>query len=300
MNWTSELIDLFRNDESSIRDHKLATLLGEEKTFPEKYPFFNGDKFLRNSEVVIEFSNGEKKELIELKQIPNKFFKYTKMEPYLFQSQLFDNLFKERFVLIRKGRQLGISKIIFNYSLYKLLMCKSSILVISNKPSESLNMLIQTLRKIPIIYQVGIKKITKSKIEWENGSLIKFISYNNLIIGRNYDVTLLLDSSFCSNLSMILNSIVPSISARVNEQIIIEGNILNSPCFFNELCAGNKFPFKEYIINSLNVPNRDQKWEDDQIFCLGGVEEYLTEFMCLIPGTKEWNREINLRKLLTK
>jgi hypothetical protein len=295
--WTSELIELYRDDIVTRRDKKLCDILGEETIFPEGSPFFLNDNYLRNSGISIELSDGEKEELIKIINFPNYIFRYSSITPYLFQSQLFDELFKERFVLIRHGRQLGISNIVNHFILNQVLSTKSETLVICNKPLLEFQKFLEILRRIPIIYQVGISKSGQLSINWENGSSLRFLSYNKLTIDRNYDNIIILDASHCKDLSNILNSIVPTISARTSGRIIMEGNISLKPSFFNELCAG-KFPFKEKIIDSLSVPNRDQNWINREIKNIGGLEYFLTEYMCLIPGTKEWNREINLHKLL--
>jgi hypothetical protein len=47
----------------------------------------------------------------------------------------------------------------------------------------------------------------------------------------------------------------------------------------------------------MSVPTRDILWEKNLISIIG-IEGYLSEFLCLIPETEEWNREFNLYQLL--
>jgi hypothetical protein len=302
MNWTTELIELFKNDILVKRESRINQILGDEPLiFPERIPFYLGDIGLRNNNIVIDLTTEEKIQLIELKEIPNTIFKYLNWNPYLFQSQLFDSLFKERFLLIRKGRQLGVTTILIDFLIHQCLLnigSQNLVVCTSNKSIENIyNKLISDLRMIPLAFQVGISKKEEFSILWENGSTIKFRTEKNLTLNQNYDNIILSDSSYFENLSFLLNRVVPTMSSLKNGRIIIDGNITYKKSFFNDLCYGNKFPFKETIINSMNVPTRDSLWEKNKI-SIFGIEKYLSEFMCLIPETEEWNREFNLYQLL--
>lgn len=305
MNWTTELIDLYRSDIISRRDSRISQILGDElPTFPESIPFFQHDKELRNSNIIIESTEEEIIKFLELKEIPNNIFQFSSLLPHLFHVDTFKFITDQRFTILRKGRQLGISNLILLFVLQQILTENGKkTLILSNKKQDLIKFrenFLTTLKRVPLHLQKGIQKLNKLEMIWEDKSILKLRTVDNQNwLSQNYDNIILLDASFFKDLSMILNMIVPPVSSRTNGRIIIEGNILNKKCFFNDLCNGNKFPFQEKIVNSMNVPFRDENWENQQIQSFG-LEIYLAEFMCLIPGTLEYNRQINLHQLLDK
>lgn len=301
MNWTTELIKTFQNEKILRRDSRISQILGEEPLFPPRLPFFQKEENIRNSNIIVELTEEEILEYLSLRDIPNTIFKYFDQIPYLFQTQLFDSLFKDRFSIIRKGRQIGLTNILINFLLYQVLMNNDSHNIIMGIKNQDLHHIQQIflakLERIPIGFQSGMTRIQDFRLNWENGSSITLTSKIEHVISQNYDNIILLDASHFNDLSMILNMIVPTVSARTQGRIILEGNISTKKSFFNDLCSGNKFPFHEKIVDSLSVPNRDDLWERQMIQRIG-LENYLTEFLCLIPGTTEYNREVNLNKLL--
>jgi len=304
MNWTTELINTFRNEAQVRRDSRISQILGDEEPhFPDRLPFLDGYVNIRNTNIIVELTEEEIMEFHQLKEIPNTIFNYFNQQPFLYQSQLFDSLFMDRFSLIRKGRQVGITNLLLNFVLHQVLTNNNSHNLIVGVKDQDLHHiqlnLLGKLGKIPIGFQKGLVENNKFKMKWENGSSITLFRDSKLALSQNYNNIILLDASYFNDLSMILNSIVPAVSARRDGRIILEGNITTKNSFFNDLCGGNKFPFQEKIINSLSFPNRDGNWEAQQIKMVG-LENYLAEFLCLIPGAPEWNREINLHQLLDK
>lgn len=294
MEWNTGLIESFRDDIQSQREYYLSNLLDEDSIYPNTNPFFKGDKYLRNKGILFDLSPVELENIIHSQKYPDYIFRYLGISPYVFQKNLLKSLLTNRINLIVKGRQVGSSRVLEAYILYKCYFSTNNIIICSPKPRDFFLKILNTLKTIPHYFQVGIIDISDTKITFENGSSILFTDPD--YIYSHGDILILTDAFYLSK--DMVNDILPIFYSR-KSNLIIEGCVTTNISYFNDFYQSNecKKYFNTHVINSISIPHRDDYWSKTMID-IYSLDSFLSEFLCLVPGTPEWNREKNLYQLL--
>lgn len=101
-------------------------------------------------------------------------------ELYPFQESTLTQLFKNRFTVINKSRQMGISTLVAAYALYNMMFTPGFIVIVictNQETSKNLVKKVQLMHEnFPVWLRKQVVSNNKTSLEFANGSLIKAIS----------------------------------------------------------------------------------------------------------------------------
>jgi hypothetical protein len=159
----------------------------------------------------------------------------TPFIPYEWQNRLFDKITNNRAVIIKNIRQSGMDLCVMLDMIHHAITNPGSRLAIfSTKKTTSED----KLKIIGVIYKnlltstgVKIKSFTKSKLEFENGSVVYPFAYTqsiNNLRGSSFTYAYLCDFSFCPNTfaKQFVDCVLPIIISTKTSKIII-GSCIN-------------------------------------------------------------------------
>lgn len=198
-------------------------------------------------------------------------------ELYDFQSKSLTEIVENRFNIILKSRQLGISTLVAGYSLWLILFHNDkNVLVIATKQDVAKNL----VSKVKFMYQ-NLPKFIRIKEPLEETKLTLRLHTNSQIkatastpdTGRSEALSLLI----IDEAAFIKESIINEIWKSVQSTITTGGRaiLLSTPngtgnFFHREWVKGLEGKFWHNIFLSWQVhPERDQKWRDEQTLALG-------------------------------
>ena len=287
------------------REIKLGKILGSE--IPIKSPYFKNNHNLRDSDIIFEYTDEElieyakaKKDILYFYYLSQK-SKKNKLTLYKFQ----EDLLKEgnRFNLVVNSHQSGMSYMLAIKALYSSFSkFDRRVVIISNDVDSGervLSFIKDIYQTLPFFMKMGIKSWNNKSIKFDNGSFIKITTSNKPPIGYGYDSVFIQDyaSMTMEQKTTIYTMVVPVLLAINNSELFIT-SIPNGKEHFKELVKSDDLLFKKHKINWSDVPGRDNDWKLDRIKICGSVECFAQEYENLFIGTKEYNRYINLNKLL--
>lgn len=306
MNWSTKLIDLYpKYNITEQRDSRISNVLGiDEEKWPITKPFYRNNPNLRARNISFDYTDDEKVEIIKL-QDPLYFSNSMKFNGSIklrsYQEEIINNYKNNRFNLIVSSRQTGSSLLNAIQILhYALANNDKYVLVISNKIQSSISI----LDKIKILYEnmpyfskCGVITYNNSEIKFDNGTTIR-VGSPVLFLGRNIDFLVI--DEFAHIPDKVINnfyaSIIPVISAHKYSKISISSTP-NGNNLFKKLVSENTNMFNKQLIHWSLTPGRNEKWKKDEINMIG-LESFMREYELLFEGTKEWNRYLNLEKLV--
>jgi len=302
--WTTKLLKKYNiNSSPTIKDKtkndrniKLAILLENNGDLLSE--LFLNNKY-RKADVVFKLTTKELNEHIKIKQsfeyFINAYFK--DINPHL--KKLAICYHNNRLNLSVVARQIGISTVSAICILYYI-MTNTNVNIMVNhfkiaENREFINKLLIYYNKLPFHLRPGIKAINKYNIIFENNINLNFSNSTNTSCNIDY---LYLDAFALyseSRLDQYLKNIFPRLIARNNTKIIITSQP-NGNNVFQELSEKTDI-WNVNILDYTTVASRDEAWSRVYKQLLG-IESFLIEYCCAFPGTKKWNRLINLENLI--
>ncbi len=261
------------------------------------------------------------KEIIKCGKEPNYFFKnYLKIqhpvrglipfETFPFQDDCVDDFLENRFNIVLKSRQLGMSTLVAAYSVWMAIFQREkNILIIATKLAVAQNFIVKVktmIRSLPKwLLLPEIVANNKQMIQFSHGSQIKAIPTSE-DAGRSEALSLLIvdEAAFVRNFDTIWTGIYPTISTGGRVIILSTPNGVGGQYhkLYTEAEAGlNEFnPIK---IMWDEHPERGQEWFDKTTKNLSKrqiAQEYLCDFATsgetfLDNESLEWLR-LNIEK----
>ena len=168
-----------------------------------------------------------------------------------YQTTLLESLHTNKFSLIKHSRQMGVSTVLIEFIIETLLEqnnTNNTIILFTEKLASAKDL----LRKISLDARISnLKKIkdTISKIELENGNLIKIASTLDGLRGYNYTHVVIDNGCFINSLDVIISSIIPVLTSEFNSKLIIASSNKKGYSFFNDLFKDNE---NNFIKNKLH------------------------------------------------
>lgn len=224
-----------------------------------------------------------------------------KFDTYPFQDDTLQQFKDNRYSVVLKSRQLGISTLIAGYSLWLMLFHKDkSILVIATKQDTAKNLVTKVrfmYEELPVWLKVGegtgkADENNKLSLRLANGSVIKATSASE-DAGRSEALSLLVldEAAFIKNIEEIWTSAQSTVSTGGSVIALSTPNGVGN--WFHKVWmqaeAGEKWhPIKL----KWNVhPERNQSWRDEQDTILGKQKasqecdtEFLTSGLTVVDG----------------
>lgn len=223
---------------------------------------------------------------------------------FSFQENVLKDFDENRFVIVNKGRQLGLSTLTAGYILYKMLFNSDfNVLVIATKQDVAKNLVTKVRvmhENLPSWLKGQTVEDNKLGLKFKNGSLVKAVAAS-VDAGRSEALSLLVidEAAHIDNINEIWTAAQSALSTGGAAILISSPN-----------GSGNLF-HKKWVAASLGKeffpirlpwyvhPERDQSWRDKQDELLGpkmAAQENDTEFLTsghsVLEGTLlQWYRE---------
>lgn len=201
-------------------------------------------------------------------------------ELYDFQSKTLDELSRNRFNIILKSRQMGISTLVASYALMNMLMKDNyKVLVIATTQDVAKNL----VHKVKVMYdnlpswlKIPVVDNNKLVLSFKNGSFIKAVS-SSPTAGRSEALSLLVidEAAFVDNIDHIWPAAQMTLSTGGDAILLSTPNGVDN--LFHQLWSDAEMqrapeglePFYPIKLKWDLHPERDQKWRDQQTLLLG-------------------------------
>lgn len=201
---------------------------------------------------------------------------------YPFQERTLSEFLDNRFNIILKSRQMGISTLTAGYSLYKMLSAENfKILVIATNQSVAINL----VQKVKVMFAnlpswlketTELVKNNEMSISFANGSSIKAVSASKTA-GRSEALSLLIidEAAFVDNIDHIWTGAQMTLSTGGSAIVLSTPNGVGN--LFHKLweqAESQEAPEGLEVFNPINLkwdlhPDRDQTWRNQQTVLLG-------------------------------
>lgn len=259
---------------------------------------FNGNKKLRRAHVEITLDQHQIEEYEKCINDPVYFINnYVKIivlgkgirpfKLYPFQEKMIRNFHKNRFSIVRVGRQSGKTSTVVAYFLHQILFNEHfSIAMLAHKKDAALGILARlrlAYENLPMWIQQGIVEWNKGSIELENGSkLIASATTADGLRSGSFDEIFLDELAFVpSNIANdFFQSTFPVISSGKKTKVIISSTPKGLNYFYEmwEKATKGKSEFVPMFFDWWEVPGRDEAWKQKQI--ANTSEEQFREEFC--------------------
>jgi hypothetical protein len=288
------------------REVKLNKLFGIDFI---KSPYFKNNHNLRSPDILFEYTEEEiieyskaKKDILYFHYLSQK-SKKNKLTLYKFQEDLLKSSQKNKFNLVTNSHQSGMGYMLAIKALYSAFSkCDFNTLILTNSVEGGkriLELLKDIYQTLPFFMKPGIRVWNKSNITFDNGSRIICTTPNDISFGIGYQ-NVIVDNYAYMNMKekmKIFQNLVPTLLAMKHSELFIS-SVPNGEEHFKDLVEDEDELFIKHKIHWSEVPGRDNDWKLDRIKMIGSVEAFAQEYENLFTGTKEYNRYINLNKLL--
>lgn len=227
----------------------------------------------RSPNLIFKYTKEEESNIISLSLNPIDIFKYINHDSKKYHKSYFDSLSLNRFNIMILSRQIGATEsalisalqyIISNYDKRVVFISRNKDLV---DRSVRFNRLYESL---PFYLKPGIADMrptsfkntgNKSKISFDNGNSIDFITYDE-DIRVHYDYYIYEDLGYISssNLNKLYQNHIPIWSTRVNTKVLIFGNNLGNII--------NNSNFAKFTVSKYN-------WDMDELMDYNRITEII-------------------------
>lgn len=195
---------------------------------------------------------------------------------YDFQETALQEIVDNRFTVILKSRQLGISTLTAGYALHSMIFNSDyNVLVIATTQDVAKNLVTKVrvmYENLPSWLRAPTDEHNKLGIRFKNGSQIKAVSSTSSA-GRSEALSLLIidEAAFVPNADEIWTSAQSTLSTGGSAIILSTPNGTGN--FFHKIWVGTDAPepngFYPIILHWSVHPERDQSWRDEQTAKLG-------------------------------
>ena len=212
-------------------------------------------------------------------------------DPYAYQIKFADTALKNRFVLVKLGRQMGKTTAATAIILWHLLFKRNfKIAITANKLIQSIEILDRiklAIEWVPPWMQQGVVTWRATRIEFENGSLVDAAATSSSgIRGRSYGLIYMDEFSHIhpNTQKKFYESVFPAVSAGKETKLFITTTPNGLDMFYKLWTESEKGvnDFARVEAHWSEMPGRDAKWaaaEQERLGEDGFAQEYGTEFL---------------------
>ena len=264
-----------------------------------------GNPNLKNSNVQIEFTSEQVKELLKCSTDPKYFIEnYVQIvhvdhglvpfKLYEYQERMIETFHNNRFVISKLPRQSGKSTTIISYLLHYIIFNESvQVGILANKGAlarELLSRLQMSFEHLPNWLQQGISVWNKGNIELENGSKVMAAATSSSAVrGSSFNVIFLDEFAHVDPPSLaeeFFDSVYPTISSGQSTKVFI----VSTPNGMNKFykmwvdAEEKRNTYVPFAINWDDVPGRDEEWKKQTIENTS-ERQWRQEFECEFLGS---------------
>ena len=264
-----------------------------------------GNPNLKNSNVQIEFTPEQVRELLRCSSDPKYFIEnYVQIvhvdhglvpfKLYEYQERMIQIFHNNRFVISKLPRQSGKSTTIISYLLHYIIFNESvQVGILANKGAlarELLSRLQMSFEHLPNWLQQGISVWNKGNIELENGSKVMAAATSSSAVrGSSFNVIFLDEFAHVDPPSLaeeFFDSVYPTISSGQSTKVFI----VSTPNGMNKFykmwvdAEEKRNTYIPFAINWDDVPGRDEEWKKQTIENTS-ERQWRQEFECEFLGS---------------
>lgn len=184
------------------------------------------------------------------------------MELKKFQKTLLNSLNEHRFSLVKHSRQMGVSTVLIEFIIEKLINKNDITIVLFAEKLSSCKGLLNKIRLDNRIISLKKIKETVSYLELENGNRIKIASTLDGLRGYGFEYLVIDNACFISNLDNLLTSILPILTYRETTKLIIASSNKKGNSYFNELFSDDNNIFVKNILHWSIDEENIKKYEE--------------------------------------
>jgi hypothetical protein len=211
-----------------------------------------------------------------------------KFDLYPFQEKCLTDFKDNRYNIILKARQLGISTLSAGYSLWMMLFHNDKNILVIATGKETAKNLVTKVRvmyeNLPSWLKTGTEEINKLSLRFQNGSQIKAIASNESA-GRSEALSLLIidEAAFVDKIDEIWTAAQQTLATGGDSIVLSTPNGVGN--WFHKQWVGAEDGtnnFNTIRLHWTDHPDRDQVWRDEQDKVLGpsqAAQECDTDFL---------------------
>ena len=264
-----------------------------------------GNPNLKNSNVQLEFSPDQVKELVKCATDPKHFIEnYVQIvhvdhglvpfKLYDYQEEMVEIFHNNRFVISKLPRQSGKSTTIVSYLLHYILFNENvAVAILANKGNtarELLSRMQMSFEHLPSWLQQGVTVWNKGNVELENGSkILAAATSSSAVRGSAFNIIFLDEFAHVDPPSLadeFFNSVYPTISSGNTTKVFIVSTPYGMNKFYKMWIDAEegRNTYVPFSVNWSDVPGRDDAWKAETIRNTS-ERQWRQEFECEFLGS---------------
>ena len=264
-----------------------------------------GNPNLKNSNVQLEFSPEQVKELVKCATDPKHFIEnYVQIvhvdhglvpfKLYDYQEEMVEIFHNNRFVISKLPRQSGKSTTIVSYLLHYILFNENvAVAILANKGNtarELLSRMQMSFEHLPRWLQQGVTVWNKGNVELENGSkILAAATSSSAVRGSSFNIIFLDEFAHVDPPSLadeFFNSVYPTISSGNTTKVFIVSTPYGMNKFYKMWIDAEegRNTYVPFSVNWSDVPGRDDAWKETTIDNTS-ERQWRQEFECEFLGS---------------
>jgi len=264
-----------------------------------------GNPNLKNSNVQLEFSPDQVKELVKCATDPKHFIEnYVQIvhvdhglvpfKLYDYQEEMVEIFHNNRFVISKLPRQSGKSTTIVSYLLHYILFNENvAVSILANKGNtarELLSRMQMSFEHLPRWLQQGVTVWNKGNVELENGSkILAAATSSSAVRGSSFNIIFLDEFAHVDPPSLadeFFNSVYPTISSGNTTKVFIVSTPYGMNKFYKMWIDAEegRNTYVPFSVNWSDVPGRDDAWKAETIRNTS-ERQWRQEFECEFLGS---------------
>ena len=264
-----------------------------------------GNPNLKNSNVQLEFSPDQVKELVKCATDPKHFIEnYVQIvhvdhglvpfKLYDYQEEMVEIFHNNRFVISKLPRQSGKSTTIVSYLLHYILFNENvAVAILANKGNtarELLSRMQMSFEHLPRWLQQGVTVWNKGNVELENGSkILAAATSSSAVRGSSFNIIFLDEFAHVDPPSLadeFFNSVYPTISSGNTTKVFIVSTPYGMNKFYKMWIDAEegRNTYVPFSVNWSDVPGRDDVWKQETIRNTS-ERQWRQEFECEFLGS---------------
>ena len=264
-----------------------------------------GNPNLKNSNVQLEFSPDQVKELVKCATDPKHFIEnYVQIvhvdhglvpfKLYDYQEEMVKIFHNNRFVISKLPRQSGKSTTIVSYLLHYILFNENvAVAILANKGNtarELLSRMQMSFEHLPSWLQQGVTVWNKGNVELENGSkILAAATSSSAVRGSSFNIIFLDEFAHVDPPSLadeFFNSVYPTISSGNTTKVFIVSTPYGMNKFYKMWIDAEegRNTYVPFSVNWSDVPGRDDVWKQETIRNTS-ERQWRQEFECEFLGS---------------
>ena len=264
-----------------------------------------GNPNLKNSNVQLEFSPDQVKELVKCATDPKHFIEnYVQIvhvdhglvpfKLYDYQEEMVEIFHNNRFVISKLPRQSGKSTTIVSYLLHYIIFNENvAVAILANKGNtarELLSRMQMSFEHLPSWLQQGVTVWNKGNVELENGSkILAAATSSSAVRGSSFNIIFLDEFAHVDPPSLadeFFNSVYPTISSGNTTKVFIVSTPYGMNKFYKMWIDAEegRNTYVPFSVNWSDVPGRDDAWKQETIRNTS-ERQWRQEFECEFLGS---------------